>query len=384
MNKNIVFIASDFAPRIGGIAQFMYGIISQLPPERVTAIALPTPGWQAFDEQQNFPIHRLQIPFAWAESTSHTKWMLLHYFRQLRRTPDVDMVVCCHGNLTLMLAAYMLKKSKGTPFSIFLHGLDILGVRQRGRWSLYKRLLQSANIIFPNSEMIKNAALSGGVDPNNIHLIHPCVNVDVLQVSIPSAQLRQNLGLANRFVILTVARLTKAKGIDTVIQAIPQVLKAIPNAHYVIVGNGPARSDLETLAVDHGVESLITFLGAKAHQEIAGFYAMSDLFVMTPHENPDTINVESFGIVYLEANFFGVPVIASSAGSIKDAVKHEETGLLVPPDQPSLLSQAIIRLHRDSDLSQKLVKNGRQRVADEFTSEAAASRFVNAVSTHLR
>lgn len=379
-----VFIASDFAPKIGGIAQFMYGIISQLPPESVTAIALPTPGWEAFDKQQNFRIDRLKAPSVWAESISHTKWTLLHYYRQLRKVPEVDMVVCCHGSLTLMVAAYMLKKSRGTPFSIFLHGLDILGVRNRRRWSLYKRLLQSADIIFPNSDMIKEAALSGGVHPNNIHLIHPCVNVDVLQVRVPSAQLRQSLGLVNRFIILTVARLTKAKGLDTVIQALPQVIQAIPEAHYLIVGDGPARSDLETLAAEYSVASNITFLGAKAHREIADFYAMSDLFVMTPHENPDTINVESFGIVYLEANLFGLPVIASSAGSIKDAVKHEETGLLVPPGQSSSLSQAIIRLQQDSGLSQKLVENGRQRVIDQFTSAAAARHFLDALATHLK
>ena len=384
MNKNIVFIASDFAPKIGGIAQFMYGIISQLPPEKVTAIALPTPGWQAFDEQQNFPIHRLNIPFAWAESTSHTKWMLFHYFRQLQKIPDAGMVVCCHGNLTLMLAAYMLKKTRGTPFGVFLHGLDILGVRQRRRWLLYKRLLQSADIIFPNSEMIKDAALSGGVSSTNIYLIHPCVNKDVLQINTASEQLRQSLGLVEKFVILTVARLTKAKGIDTVIQAMPQVLQVIPNAHYIVIGDGSARSDLEALASDLGIENHITFLGAKAHKEIADFYAMSDLFVMTPHENPDTINVESFGIVYLEANLFGLPVVASSAGSIKDAVKHEESGLLVPPGQPSSLSQAIIRLQQDSDLSQKLVKNGRQRVVENFTSDAAAKRFVNASAALLK
>lgn len=379
-----VFIASDFAPKVGGIAQFMYGIISQLPPENVVAIASPTPGWKAFDKQQSFPIYRLPIRGTWAESTRHTRWMLFHFLRQLRKVPDVELVVCCHGTLTLMLAARLLKFFQGTPYGVFLHGLDILGVRTRPQWPLYKRLLQGADIVFPNSQMIEAAAAAGGVRPNRLHLIHPCVNVDELQVKTPSSQLRERLDLVNKFIILTVGRLTKAKGVDTVLQALPQVLEAIPQAHYVVLGDGPARFDLERLAREQDVSQAVTFLGAKAHQEIADFYAMSDLFVMTPHENPDTMNVESFGIVYLEANFLELPVIASRAGGITDAVKHGETGLLVPPGQPAALAQAIIALQQDLKLSQELVKNGRQRVLDQFTSAAAARQFLNVLSTHLK
>lgn len=362
----------------------MYGIISQLPPDSVEVIASPAPGWEAFDKQQPFLIHRLPIRSGWAESTRNTKWMLPYFGAQLRKIPDVDMVVCCHGTLTLMLAARLQKINKGTPYSVFLHGLDILGVRARRQWFLYKRLLQAANIVFPNSTMIQKAALSGGVQPNKLHLIHPCIQVSDLQVKIPSAQLRQRLGLLNKYIILTVARLTQAKGVDTVIQALPQVTTVIPQAHYVVIGDGPAREELEAVAVENGVNKYISFLGAKAHQELADFYAMSDLFVMTPHQNPDVVNVESFGIVYLEANFLGLPVIASRAGGITDAVKHGETGLLVPPGQPSALAQAIIRLQQDLNLSQEMAKNGRQRVLDRFTSVTAANHFSNALSTHLK
>lgn len=379
-----VFIASDFAPRVGGIAQFMYSLIAQLPPENVQVIANPTPGWEVFDKQQPFLIHRLPIRAKWAESTRNTKWMLPYFWAQLRKIPDADMVVCCHGTLTLMLAARLHKMTKGTPYGVFLHGLDILGVRERRQWFLYKRLLQAADIVFPNSTMIQEAALSGGVQPNKLQLIYPCVDVGNLQVKTASAQLRQRLGLTNKYIVLTVARLTKAKGVDTVIQALSQIVTAIPQVHYVIIGDGPAREDLEALAAKYGVNKHISFLGAKAHHEMADFYAMSDLFVMTPHQNPDTVNVESFGIVYLEANFLGLPVIASRAGGITDAVKHGETGLLVPPGQPSALAQAVIQLQQDLELSGELGNNGRQRVLDQFTSAATARQFINVLSTHLK
>lgn len=282
-----------------------------------------------------------------------------------------------------MLAAYLLKLRKGTPFGVFLHGMDILGVRNSSRWHSYKRLLQSADMIFPNSTMLEDVAKSGGVRSKNLHLIHPCINENELQVSTPSIQLRKRLGLMDKYIVLTVARLTQAKGIDTVIKALPQVIKAVPHLHYVVIGEGPAQAALELLAEAFGVRENISFLGAIDHKEIADFFAMSDLFVMTPHENPDTVNVESFGIVYIEANFLRLPVVASSAGGVVDAVKHEETGLLVAPGQPDELAKAIIRLQRDAKLAQRLAENGYQRVLNEFTSVAAAHHFLKALDTHF-
>jgi phosphatidylinositol alpha-1,6-mannosyltransferase len=378
-----VFIGSDFVPKVGGIAQFMYGIMSQLPTEYVEAIAPPIPGWELFDRQQKFPIHRLLTNSKWAESTRHTKWMFPQFYRQLRKVPDVDIVICCHGTLSLMLAARLLKLTRGTPFAVFLHGMDILGVRNRSRWVYYKRLLQAADIVFPNSNMLKEVAFTAGVRPEKLHLIHPCINASELKVKIPSNELRQRLGLVGNYIILTVSRLTEAKGVDTVIEALPRVKKTLPNVHYVVIGDGPAQAALESLAEDLGVSGLVSFLGAKAHQEVANFFAMSDVFVMTPYDNSDTVNVESFGIVYLEANFLRLPVVASSAGGIGDAVKHEETGLLVAPGQPAELAQAIIRLAGDEVLSKKLVEKGYQRVVDEFTNAAAASHFLEALATHL-
>ncbi|WP_420645341.1 glycosyltransferase family 4 protein [Candidatus Leptofilum sp.] len=379
------FIASDFMPRVGGISQFIYGLLSQLPPDQVVAIAPPTSGWELFDAQQRFPVHRFLTQKRWAYSVRNTKWMLPQFLFQLRKLPQVDLVVCGHGTLSLLLAAYLNKRSRGTPFGVFLHGLDFLGVYGRPQWPIYKWLLQSADMVFPNSSMMKTAVQqSTNLPPNKLHLLHPSIIESELQVTVPADVLRQELGLENNFVLLTVARLTRAKGLDTVIQALPEVLAAIPQAHYVVLGDGPARLELEALAEAHKVHPNISFLGAKAHAEVANFLAMSDLFVMTPHENPDTVNVESFGIVYLEANYLKRPVVASAAGGIPDAVKHDETGLLVTPGRPAELAQAVIRLWQDEALAQRLVAHGYKRVLQQFTSTAVARQFEQRVAYGLK
>ena len=383
-HANLVFIASDFAPMLGGIAQYMYDVISELPPQRVQAIALPTPGWEPFDQQQPFPIHRLRIPRRWAGSTTHLKWMMPYYFRELNAISDIGMTVCCHGNHTIMAAARLLRLVRRVPYAVFLHGYDILGARKRRVWPYYKRLLRAADIVFPNGRITRQAALSAGVNPDKLHVIHPCVNLAHLKVKRTPEQLRRELGLTNKYVILTVGRLVKRKGIDVVIQALPQILTAVPETHYVVVGDGPDRLRLTQLADNYQVSNHITFIGAKTHQEVADYFAMSDVFVMTTHEYTATGDIESFGIVYLEANLLGSPVVASHAGGVEDAVIHEKTGLLIEPDQPAELAQVIIRLQRDPVLSKELADYGRQRILAEFTSAAAARRFLNALPSHVQ
>lgn len=381
---NLVFIASDFAPKMGGIAQYMYDIIHELPPKHVQAIALPTLGWQKFDEKQSFPVRRLQISESWAESTSKIKWMLPKYIKELYAIPDVGMTICCHGNHTLMAAARTLKLTRGVPYAVFLHGYDIFGPRTRKVWPYYKRLLRTADIVFPNGHATKQAALATGVAPEKIQIIHPCVNLADLEVKKDPEQLRSELGLNDKYILLTVGRLVKRKGLDTVIQALPKLLTTVPNAHYLVVGDGPDRARLEQLAQEYQVAEHVTFIGAKTHQDVACYFALSDVFVMTTYENKAIGDIESFGIVYLEANLLGSPVIASTAGGVKDAVIHEKTGLLISPGEPVELTESIIRLYENFEFAQQLANYGRQRVLQNFTSEVAVRHFLNALPLDLQ
>ena len=135
-------------------------------------------------------------------------------------------------------------------------------------------------------------------------------------------------------IVLTLSRLVSRKGHDLVIRALPEILRAVPRALYVIAGppNPPYEERLRSLARDLGVSDALLFLGYVASDEMADLYSAADVYVMTSRTQSGDDNFEGFGITYLEANACGVPVVGADSGGVADAIADGETGYLVPPD----------------------------------------------------
>jgi phosphatidyl-myo-inositol dimannoside synthase len=367
--QRIVFIASDFVPNVGGLARFIYQLVKHLPPEWVTAVATPIPGWQTFDAQQLFPIHRLKIPETWYPFNRQLKFLSPLYLYHLLRLPRPGVVLCAHGNHALLLAAWLHRVIRGTPYGVFLHGYDSLHL-PHSRWPAYYRaLLCGADRVYANSQLTHEGALAAGVDPARLHIIHPCVDAELTRPAPPSKTLRMELGLDNCLCVLTVSRLVERKGVQQVIRAMAEVKTAVPQAHHLIVGDGPYRPTLEELAATLGLNAQTTFLGEKSHTEVATYYTLCDLFVMVN-------DVESFGLVFLEANLAGKAVVGPRLPGVIDAVMDGQTGLLVDPHDPSATAQAIVTLLRDKTLAERMGENGRRRVLNDFTCEKAAEKLL--------
>jgi len=168
----------------------------------------------------------------------------------------------------------------------------------------------------------------------------------------------------DRVILLTVSRLSKAdcyKGVDTVLEALPRVLDmSRQRVEYWIVGDGDDLPRQRQLARDQGVSEQVHFIGQVATEELVRCYAVCDVFVM-PSKN------EGFGIVFLEAMYFGKPVIASTEGASPEVVRHGETGLLVPYGDVNSLAGAMLALVENVPLRQQMGQAGRQRLLDQFT-----------------
>jgi phosphatidyl-myo-inositol dimannoside synthase len=373
----LVFIASDFVPNRGGLAQFIFQIMKELPPEQMMAIATPIPGWQIFDPRQPFSIQRLKIPEAWYPFNRQLKFLSPLYLYHLLRLRQPDMVICAHGNHALMLAAWLYRAVRGVPYGVFLHGYDILHIPE-SRWPAYYRaLLCGADQVYANSSMTRERALATGVEPARLHTIYPCVKPAHAQPHLPPEVLRSVLGLEGRPCILTVSRLVARKGVQQVIRAMTEVKTAVPDFQHLIVGDGPYRSTLEALASELGLSAQTTFLGEQDHAEVTAYYAMCDLFVMVN-------DVESFGLVFLEANLNGKAVVAPRLPGVADAVVDGYTGLMVDPHDTTAIAQAIVALLQDKELARRLGENGRQRAMNEFSCEEAAKKLLTIVPTQRK
>ena len=148
-----------------------------------------------------------------------------------------------------------------------------------------------------------------------------------------------------------------------------------PNLRYVLVGYGPYREDLERAASELGIASHVLFAGKVPHEELLDYFAVSDVFVMPSHVNEAQCDVEGFGIVFLEANACGKPVVGGRSGGIPDAIVEGETGLLVDPLSPQAVADALGRLLDDPALARRLGEQGRTRALQDFAWPVVGARI---------
>lgn len=163
-----------------------------------------------------------------------------------------------------------------------------------------------------------------------------------------------------------VGRLAPQKNIDTLLHAMPELLRLEPSTRLLIVGDGPDKSSLQSVCQQIGITSSVTFTGYM--DDVTTAYDASDVFVLPSWH-------EGFGIVLVEAMAMGVPVVATPSTGIVDVVEDEKSALLVPPGDPAGFSKAIQRLFEDESLNRRLVETGRQTAESKFSRARMARRM---------
>jgi len=259
------------------------------------------------------------------------------------------------------------------PFVVFAAGNEILDVIEE-KWPKPMLALQTADRVVAISRYTASFVERAGVDPSRIEIVYPGYDTSRFRPLENGLELRQKL-LGGRYkdqVILTVGNLVARKGHDTTIRALPRLLQRVPDVTYLIVGDGPYRNQLETLATEMGVRKRVIFAGRLADEDLAELYALCDVFVMPSRAQLDEKDVEGFGIVFLEASACAKPVIGGRSGGVPEAIVDGVTGLLVDPNDPDELSAAIARLLTDREYANRLGQQGRVRAVNDFSWRRAA------------
>lgn len=167
-------------------------------------------------------------------------------------------------------------------------------------------------------------------------------------------------------VLVTVARLEKRKGHESVIQVLPSLISACPTLIYVIIGDGPYRDKLEYEVNKHDLQKYVNFVGTLTGAEKNAYLINSDVFVMPGIKAGD--DVEGFGIAYLEAGFYGVPGVANNVGGASEAVLHNNTGLVCDPDDTAQLKENLLKLIKDPGYREILGENARKHAKSNLWS----------------
>jgi phosphatidylinositol alpha-1,6-mannosyltransferase len=204
--------------------------------------------------------------------------------------------------------------------------------------------------------------------------IAPGIDVDHF-IPTDASALRDSLGIAEKKVIVSVGRLVHRKGQDHLIESMPQILKSVPSAHLLLVGEGPYREHLQKLVTEYKLETAVTFIGRIQYKELPMYICAGDIFAMPSRSRLMGLEVEGLGIVYLEASSCGLPVLAGNSGGAPDAVVQNKTGLVVDGTDNQQIASAAIELLTNVESSQKMGMAGRQWIVDKWRWEIWSKDF---------
>jgi phosphatidylinositol alpha-1,6-mannosyltransferase len=211
-------------------------------------------------------------------------------------------------------------------------------------------------------------------DASKLVQIAPGIDVDHF-IPTDSSNLRDELELTDKSVIISVGRLVHRKGQDKLIAALPAIRTAVPNAHLVLVGVGPHEDYLRKLALKLKVSDCVTFIGRINYAELPKYICLGDIFAMPSRSRFFGLEVEGLGIVYLEASACGLAVVGGKSGGAPDAVLVGETGVVVDGTDTSEIAEACIELLNNPELSALMGANGRAWIIENWRWEIWATKY---------
>ncbi|MGP3951027.1 glycosyltransferase family 4 protein [Streptomyces sp. 7N604] len=376
MDKTLI-VTNDFPPRPGGIQAFLHNIALHLDPAQIVVYASTwkrdQEGLEAtarFDAEQPFTVVR--------DRTT----MLLPTPRVTRRATELLREHGCSAvwfgaAAPLGLMAPALRRAGARRLVATTHGHEAGWAQLPGSRQLLRRIGEGTDTITYLGEYTRSriaAALTPQAAGRMVQL-PPGVDEKTFHPASGGEEVRAGLGLADRPVVVCVSRLVPRKGQDTLIQAMPRILAAVPDAVLLVVGGGPYRRDLEKLAAATGVAGSVRFTGAVPWEELPAHFGAGDVFAMPCRTRRGGLDVEGLGIVYLEASATGLPVVAGDSGGAPDAVLDGETGWVVRGGSADDAAERIVALLQDPGLRRRMGERGRAWVEERWRWDLLADRL---------
>jgi glycosyltransferase involved in cell wall biosynthesis len=335
-------------------------------------------GAAGFDGEEPYAIHRQPFPFREANRfANQVKWggWLTRFCR------DRVGVIHCGNIRPIGYAVVWASMRVGIPYIVYVNGGDLLRERQKATKSKLKRA--TARMIFERASGIAAtskwvADLTDAVmEQVGVKIMPPVAALDlgtdpkVFSPDRDTGRLRARWGVGDAPLMLTVARLVPHKGQDVGIRALASLNGEFPELRYVLVGEGHDDARLRAIALELGVSDRVVFAGAIAEDDLPEAYATSTIYVGASRIDNE-INVEGFGISFLEASASGLPVVAGDSGGVRSAVRDGETGFVIPSSDVAAWTNAIARLLRDDVLRARTGKAGRAAVESHYNWDRVA------------
>ena len=358
-----------FPPQTGGSGRWLWELYRRLDGVDVHVAASESPGDAAFDAVSALPVSRVPLRFGnWGVVNPRN---LAQYWRAFGRLNSVVArfkpdVLHCGKCLPEGLLAVAINRRHGVPFACYAHGEELtLASASSELRRLTRLVLRASSQIIANSSFTRQVLTNEwGVSPDKVAVMHPGVDTRQFTPAAPDPPVRSRLGWTGRRVVLTVGALQKRKGQDTMIRALPKILMACPDVLYAVAGEGWERPYLEQLVDDLHLREVVQFRGTPTDDELVACYQQCDLFAL-PNRQIGW-DVEGFGMVLVEAQACGKPVIAGKSGGTADTLRPGETGELVDATSPDAVADAVVRLLTDTARAELMGTRARTWAVEHF------------------
>ena len=370
----ILCITNDFGPRAGGIETFVIGLIERLPKNSVIVYTSSQDGSDTFDKAwlDNYGVEVIR-------DKSKVLLPSLRVGRAVRKIARERSIstVFFGAAAPLALLSQGLRRAGVARIVALTHGHEVWWAKVWPfSWAIRRIGAGVDHLTYLGSYTQSQISRSLSKRAQNAMVkIAPGIDTDHFAPQESASQLRAELGLADKKVIVSVGRLVHRKGQDTLVEALPAILSSVPDAHLIFVGEGPYKDYLVKRASELKVTQAITFIGRIQYAQLPRYICVGDIFAMPSRSRLAGLEVEGLGIVYLEASACGLAVIGGKSGGAPDAVLEGETGFAVDGTSPQDVASAAIKLLNDPALAQQMGARGRKWIIDEWRWEIWSQRF---------
>lgn len=365
----VLLLSEIFPPKTGGSGRWFHEIYSRLNRDEVVIAAGEDSRAAGYDQMHNLRLHRLPLTMpqwglrSWTALKDY--WRLFHAVRRLIKR---EKVTCLHSGRCLPEGwlCWLLRRTTGVPYICYVHGEDVESASTSRELTLMvRRVLGDANFLVANSHNTARLLIDNwNIPDSRIRVLHPGVDTARFVPAPRDEAVRRDLGWSQRTVVLTVGRLQKRKGHDVLIQALSTIREAIPDILYAIIGNGEEREALERLADEHGVRGAVQFLGEVDDARMIHAYQQCDLFAL-PNRQVGR-DIEGFGMVLVEAQSCGRPVLAGASGGTRETMDIGQTGVVVPCEEPGPLAETLVALLLDQQRLDSMAQAARPWVVEHL------------------
>jgi phosphatidylinositol alpha-1,6-mannosyltransferase len=373
--SRVLLVTNDFPPRRGGIQSYLENLVDELVAVGSHTLTVYAPKWKGAPDYDRAAAARGYQVVRHPTSLMLPEPTVAMRMRNLIVEHGID-TVWFGAAAPLALLAPLARSAGARRVVASTHGHEVGWSMLPLARSALRRIGTDTDVVTFVSHYTRDRFASAFGPDAALEYLPPGVDVDRFAPDeVAHAQLRARYGLGRRPVVVCVSRLVPRKGQDMLIRALPAVRERIEDAALVIVGGGPYLDSLRKLAARFGVTEHVVFTGGVPAAELPMHHAMGDVFAMPCRTRGSGLDVEGFGIVFLEASASGVPVVAGRSGGAPETVVNGETGVVVDGWDVGAIAAAVADLLADPARAAAMGAAGRQWVVDNWQWRTKAARL---------